>query len=134
MQGEPVSLVVGGDYTIRQAVTLPTGIDPADLIGLKVWSLVPRRWRQTVRQAHRVVFEQGRLAWLRLAAFHPESNGIMHYECRAVPICHEGKPLAAVVHAIPLDGRDILGSRPLVLRAPPRGLAVPVLAEALRFN
>ena len=132
MYGNPIRVVVNPDYSIRYINGLLLGEGTTDLVGLKVWSLVPRRWRDTVRWAHRAIFDRGQLTRLRLAAYHPQSNGLMHYECRAVPIYRKGKPVAALVHAVPLDGRDIFDSRLIPFDAQNQDAAMHELLGVLR--
>jgi hypothetical protein len=111
MYGNPIQVVVNADYSIRYINGPLLGEDAVNLVGRNVWALVPRRWRAAVRRAHRAVFSHGQLTRLRVAAYHPENRGLMHYECRAAPIYRKGKPTAALVHAVALDGRDIFDSR-----------------------
>jgi hypothetical protein len=132
MRGEAVRLVVGRDYAIRHVSRAPPGVEASELIGRRVWSLVPRRWREAVRRAHQAVFDAGQLTRLRLAAYHPDSSGLMHYECRAAPICRRGKPVAALVHAIPLDGRDILVPHLITFETLDQGTALRELLKVLR--
>jgi len=132
MYGNPIRVVVNPDYSIRYINAPLLGEATAGLVGLKVWSLVPRRWRDTVRRAHRAVFNRGQLTRLRLAAYHPQSNGLMHYECRAAPIYREAKPVAALVHAVPLDGRDIFDSRLIPFDALDQEAALRELLGVLR--
>jgi hypothetical protein len=132
MHGSPIRVVVTPDYRICYINGPPLGEDAVNLVGLKVWSLVPRRWRDAVRRAHGAVFDHGRLIRVRLAAYHPGNRGLMHYECRAAPIYREATPVAALVHAVPLDGRAILDSHRIPFEALNQGAALHELLRILR--
>ena len=112
MRGEPIYMIVSRNNRIRVIAGAVPGLDAAELIGRRISKLVPRRWRGALQRAHHAVFDCGQPAWLRLTAYHPNGDGLMHYECLATPIRRDAHIVGALIQAVPLDGRDILVLQP----------------------